>query len=159
MKNQDITILCVDDNTKNLEVISTILNEQGFMIALARSGEDALNVVNNEAIDLILLDIMMPGKLDGFEVCKILKEDSETKDIPVLFITARTEVDDIVKGFNTGGSDYITKPFQKEELLARVKTHLKLSILMNQLHYRVDTLEKSRYELMSWLHDLSKTVR
>ncbi len=129
------------------------------MIALARSGEDALNVVNNEAIDLILLDIMMPGKLDGFEVCKILKEDSETKDIPVLFITARTEVDDIVKGFNTGGSDYITKPFQKEELLARVKTHLKLSILMNQLHYRVDTLEKSRYELMSWLHDLSKTVR
>ncbi|MFW5645012.1 MAG: response regulator [Bacteroidota bacterium] len=158
MKNQDITILCVDDNTKNLEVISTILNEQGFRIALARSGEDALEVIHNEAIDLILLDIMMPGKYDGFEVCRILKEDPETKDIPILFITARTEVDDIVKGFNLGGNDYITKPFQKEELLARVKTHLKLSILMNQLHYRVDTLEKSRYELMSWLHDLSKTV-
>lgn len=159
MRYKDYTILCVDDNTKNLELISSILWERGYRIALARSGEEAFEVLKQENIDLILLDIMMPGKYDGYKVCEILKNDEKTSDIPVLFITARTDVEDLVKGFQLGGGDYITKPFRKEELLARVSTHVKLSFLLKELNERVNYLQKSRYELMSWLHNLSKTVR
>jgi len=158
MKNIDFTILCVDDNKTNLEVLSTILLEQEYKLALAKSGKSALEIIDKEAIDLILLDIMMPGELDGYKLCKILKEKKETKEIPIVFVTARSEVKDLVKGLQLGANDYITKPFQAEEILARVKTHLKLSHLQQQLKDRVNYLEKSRFELMNWLHDLAKTI-
>jgi diguanylate cyclase (GGDEF)-like protein len=101
---------------------------------VARSGEKALKQIEKREVDLILLDIMMP-EMDGYEVCKILKSNSETQDIPILFITAKTDDASIVKGFEIGGVDYITKPFRPIELLARVKTHLKLSQTLKSLDF------------------------
>jgi len=158
MKKKDFTILCVDDHTTNLEVLSTILTKEGYKLALAQSGKEALEIVNKEDINLILLDIMMPGEYDGFKLCEVLKQEESTAGIPILFLTARNKVDDLVKGLQLGGNDYITKPFQAEELLARVKTHIKLSYVQHQLKDRVKYLEKSRFELMHWLHNLAKTV-
>jgi two-component system, sensor histidine kinase and response regulator len=118
-------VLIVDDNPQNIQVLGNILRENGYKISVAMNGKDALNFVNKTIPDLILLDIMMP-EMDGYETCKLLKENETTKEIPVIFLTAKVETDDIVKGFSVGGVDYITKPFRKEELLARVRTHLKL---------------------------------
>ncbi|MBN1759353.1 MAG: response regulator [Chitinispirillaceae bacterium] len=118
-------ILMVDDNPENLRLLGAILEQQGYSTAFAISGNEALHFINNELPDLILLDIMMPGE-DGYAVCTRLKEMSATKMLPIIFLTARTETVDIVKGFTVGGVDYITKPFNQAELLARVKTHLDL---------------------------------
>ena len=119
-------ILLVDDVPENLDVLHKMLGESGFTIFVAPSGEIALNLVNQSKPDLILLDVMMPG-IDGYEVCRRLKENDETRDIPVIFVTAKTETIDTVQGFLVGGVDYITKPFKFEEVLIRVKTQLKLS--------------------------------
>jgi two-component system, sensor histidine kinase and response regulator len=119
------TILVVDDNEQNLTVVGKMLIESGYKISLVSSGSHALESINNLLPDLILLDIMMP-EMDGFEVCKRLKEMTKTKDIPVIFLTARVETEDIVSGFKVGAVDYIIKPFKREELLARVNTHIKL---------------------------------
>jgi len=119
------TILLVDDNTMNLQVLGSVLHENGYKVALAKNGPTALSMVEKLSPDLILLDVMMPG-MDGFEVCAKLKADEITAEIPVVFVTAKTEVDEIVKGFTLGGVDYITKPFNREELLVRIKTHIDL---------------------------------
>ncbi|MCP4686680.1 MAG: response regulator, partial [Desulfobacterales bacterium] len=119
------SVLVVDDNLQNLQYLGNILEENGFEPTLTRSGPRALKFLEHETPDLILLDIMMP-EMDGYEVCKIIKEDVAVKDIPVIFITAKTETDDIVKGFDAGGVDYITKPFNSAELLARVRTHIEV---------------------------------
>jgi two-component system, NtrC family, sensor kinase len=119
-------ILLVDDVPENLDVLRKMLGESGFTISVAPSGEIALNLVNQSKPDLILLDVMMLG-IDGYEVCRRLKENDETRDIPVIFVTAKTETIDTVQGFLVGGVDYITKPFKFEEVLIRVKTQLKLS--------------------------------
>ena len=117
-------ILVVDDNHENLKVVGNFLKEKNYKIAMATDGKSALKILENNSIDLILLDIMMP-EMDGFEVCRQLKENPSTRDIPVIFLTARTETEDIVKGFQLGGVDYITKPFSMEELLYRIKAILK----------------------------------
>jgi len=119
------TILLVDDNTKNLQILGSVLNENGYQVAMAKDGHTALKMVKKVSPDLILLDVMMP-EIDGFEVCRLLKADEETAPIPVVFVTAKTEVDEIVKGFTVGGVDYVTKPFNREELLVRIKTHIDL---------------------------------
>jgi signal transduction histidine kinase/HPt (histidine-containing phosphotransfer) domain-containing protein len=116
-------ILLVDDQSKNLQVLGNFLSE--YRTAVATSGEEVLRFVRKHRPDLILLDIMMPG-MDGFEVCERLQEAPDTRSIPLIFLTAKTETDDIVKGFQAGAVDYIGKPFQKEELLARVGAHLKV---------------------------------
>jgi DNA-binding response OmpR family regulator len=118
-------ILVVDDTPANLNVLSTILTQQGYKVRPANSGELALMVTQHAAPDLILLDIQMPG-LDGFEVCKRLKERNETRDIPIIFISALDDVLDKVEAFEAGGADYITKPFQILEVLARVEHQLRL---------------------------------
>lgn len=118
-------VLIVDDVPKNLQVLGNILRKQEYNIAAATSGKQALDLVKNIQPDLILLDIMMPD-IDGFEVCKKLKESTESKDIPVIFLTAKTGTDDIVKGFEVGAVDYLTKPFNSAELLARANTHIEL---------------------------------
>ena len=120
-----MNIYIVDDIQENIQVLGKILIEKGFNILVARDGNQLLTGIKKLKPDLILLDISMPG-MDGYEVCRILKADKSTKDIPVIFLTARTEKDDIIKGFRAGGVDYITKPFYAEELLARVNTHLEL---------------------------------
>jgi len=118
-------VLIVDDVTKNIQLVASFLKQAGYEINFALSGKIAISHIKKERFDLILLDIMMP-EMDGFEVCENLKSDPETKDIPVIFLTAKTDIDSITQAFQVGGVDYITKPFNKAELLARVKTHLKL---------------------------------
>ncbi|MCP4720154.1 MAG: response regulator [Desulfobacteraceae bacterium] len=125
-------ILIVDDTPENLTVLRQILNEQGYRVRPALSGEIALKTIQADLPDLILLDIVMPG-MDGYEVCTKLKADKATRDIPVIFISALKEIEDKMRSFSKGGVDYISKPFQAEEVLARVKTHLTLYSLLNRL--------------------------
>ena len=121
-------ILVVEDNSSNQKIVSTILSQFGYEIGIANDGQAALDFIDNVLPDLILLDIMMPG-MDGFEVAKRLKQDFVTKAIPIIFLTAKSDIKDIVKGFNVGGVDYISKPFHPEVLLARVNTHIEISTL------------------------------
>jgi len=116
-------ILIVDDNPVNLRVMIQHLADSGFETRIAQSGEDALEQLDIALPDLILLDIMMPG-LDGFDTCQQIKQNPKTKDIPIIFMTALSETCNKVKGFRLGAVDYITKPFQQEEVLARINTHL-----------------------------------
>ncbi len=121
-------VLIVDDNPQNRQFLGNLLHENGYDLGMAQDGETALNFVENEQPDLILLDIMMPG-MDGYEVCETLKAELSTRYIPVIFLTAKAETDDIVRGFEVGGSDYVTKPFNGVELLARIKTHIEMKRL------------------------------
>jgi putative two-component system response regulator len=118
-------ILVVDDVPANLTLLSGMLKEKGHRVRPVPNGKLALKAVENEPPDLILLDITMP-EMDGFEVCRKLKQDKKFRDIPIIFISALTETLDKVKAFGSGGVDYVTKPFQFEEVEARVETHLKL---------------------------------
>jgi len=118
-------ILIVDDVLKNIQLLGNILQNEGYEISFAINGEQAIDTVENVNPDLILLDIMMPG-IDGYEVCKIFKMNDKIKDIPVIFLSAKNNTEDIVKGFKIGAIDYISKPFIQEELLARVNTHYEL---------------------------------
>ncbi|MDM8549412.1 response regulator [Desulfobacterales bacterium HSG2] len=126
------TILLVDDNLSNLQVLIDYLNKSGYKTLVARSGDRAIRQLKFVRPDLILLDIIMPG-IDGYETCRQLKEDKNTKDIPVIFITALVETYDKVRGFKVGAVDFITKPFQHEEVLARVTTHLTIQRQKKQL--------------------------
>ncbi|OUR62622.1 two-component system response regulator [Colwellia sp. 39_35_sub15_T18] len=122
---QEIKILIVDDVAENIQVAMNILKEESYTFSFANDGEEALSLINHHSFDLILLDIMMP-KLNGYDVCKQLKSNPTSRDIPVIFLTAKNDVDAIAKGFDVGGIDYIVKPFHAGELLARTKTHLEL---------------------------------
>jgi len=130
------SILLVDDTPTNLEILVQVFDKQGYEVFVATDGESALEQVPSTRPDLILLDVMMPG-LDGFETCKRLKGNPDTADIPVIFMTALTETNDKVKGLQAGAVDFVTKPIQHEEVLARVKTHLKLRSLQQHLEQRV----------------------
>jgi len=134
-------ILIVDDNPSNLKILSQALRSAGWMVAVAKSGETAIKQVKHTPPALILLDIMMPG-MDGLETCKMLKADPETKEIPVIFTTALSDTLDKVKGLSVGAVDYITKPFQTEEVLARVKVHYQLYFLRKQLAESKELLEE-----------------
>jgi two-component system, NtrC family, sensor kinase len=125
-------ILIVDDTPTNLEVLSEALTSVGLQVAVALDGESALEQIEYHQPALILLDVMMPG-IDGFETCRRLKANPKIAQIPVIFMTALSETEHKVKGFNCGAVDYITKPFQQEEVLARVDVHLKIHILTQQL--------------------------
>ncbi|MCP5109061.1 MAG: response regulator [bacterium] len=120
-----ITILIVDDNPQNLKVLGNILRGNGYVPVAAQNGFQALKFLQQEKPDLILLDIMMP-EMDGYGVCEKLKKDERSKDIPVIFLTAKTEPEDLVRAFEAGGVDYVTKPFNSIELLVRVKSQLDL---------------------------------
>jgi len=119
------TVLIVDDNKKNLQILGNILSENKYRVAMAIDGAKALELTPKLLPDIILLDVMMPG-IDGFEVCRQLKSKAETCDIPIIFLTAKVDLEDVVTGFTVGGVDYITKPFKKEELLVRINTQLSL---------------------------------
>ncbi|MBU2513680.1 hybrid sensor histidine kinase/response regulator [bacterium] len=130
--NQKPSVLIVDDNPKNLQVLGSLLTQNGYSAVAAQGGEQALEYIKKKEPEIILLDIMMPG-MDGIEVCKRLKDDEDTREIPILFITALTEVNDKIKAFAAGGADYLTKPFVKEEVLARIEVHLKNARYLKQL--------------------------
>jgi len=125
MEAKNFQIMVVDDIVENLQVLGNILHQKGFNTSFAQNGREALDIIAELLPDLILLDVSMP-EIDGFEVCKILKENTETQNIPIIFLTALNELDDIVQGFSLGASDYVTKPFNPKELLARVNAHLEL---------------------------------
>jgi len=135
MSNSEL-ILVVDDTPVNLEVVCGTLGDAGYEVATAISGDRALKRVQVHPPDLILLDVQMPG-IDGFETCKRLKADPTTASIPIIFMTALSDADSKEKGFVLGAVDYITKPFQEKEMLARVKTHLQLRQLTKNLEHRV----------------------
>ncbi|MBN2614945.1 MAG: hybrid sensor histidine kinase/response regulator [Bacteroidales bacterium] len=175
MKNNNATILIVDDVPKNIQILGNILSPHHFKIAYAQSGEQALKAIEYNNFDLILLDIMMPG-MDGFEVCEVLKNQNKTREIPIIFLTAKADMESIVRGFEVGGEDYITKPFNAAELLARVETHLLLheqkkslkilnenleekvrerTIELEEAYKRLDNLEKAKTDFLSIIsHEL-----
>ncbi len=144
-------ILIVDDEPKNIQVLGAILRASNYNIAVAKDGEQAIRILEGGlSPDLIFLDVNMPG-IDGYETCVRIKEKDLYEDIPVIFITANSEADDIIKGFEAGGVDYVIKPFQTKELLHRISTHIKLKITK-------DELERSMLEKQAVLNILKKEM-
>ncbi len=119
------TILVVDDNEVSLRLLTAILHGAGYTVITGSNSEEALEQINTQSPDIILLDVMMPG-MNGFSLCRKLKQDKQTSDIPLIFLTSLSQKEDIIEGFNAGGNDYIVKPFNRQELLARVRNHLRL---------------------------------
>ena len=150
----DASILIVDDVLRNIQVLGTMLRKAGYGIQTAQNGTQALKAVEAEPPDLILLDVMMP-QMDGFETCKRLKAAKETRDIPIIFLTAKTETEEIVKGFELGAVDYLTKPVGSEELLVRVNTHLELK---NARHQIEQLLSKTLMGSLKVLMDILSMV-
>jgi CheY-like chemotaxis protein len=155
--NTSVNILIVDDSIDNLKVVGNFLLDCGYNIFVSNDGENALKTLGLNKIDLVLMDIMMPG-MDGFEVCGRIKSNPDTRHIPVIFLSARVETADIVKGFEVGGVDYVTKPFQKLELLARVDTHVRLKKTYDYLDEWRKEAVKSRDHYMNVLLNLGKVI-
>ncbi len=151
---KDSIVLIVDDNITNLDVLFSCLEDYGFTILVATDGESALERAEYVHPDIILLDILLPD-IDGFETCRRLKTIEALKDVPVIFMTALTETADKVKGFQTGAVDYITKPLQKDEMLARIVTHLRLRELTERLEQKVQ--ERTR-EIISINQQLQEEI-
>jgi len=131
MKSKHKTILTVDDTPANIRLLTHYLEKQGYEVITAEDGFEGFKAAIQYHPDLVLLDIMMPGT-DGYEVCELLKAEEETKDIPVVFLTAKADVEDKVKGYELGAVDYITKPFNLVEIATRVQTQLDLKDLQEQ---------------------------
>jgi len=149
MLNKNYTILAIDDTAENLGLLETLLENQNYQVLVATNGERGLNIVQQQQPDIILLDVMMPG-WNGFETARKIKSTPELSHIPILFLSALDDSVNKVKGFNAGGVDYIAKPFQQVELLARIKTHLELGQLRNNLCLQV---EKKTNELTRFYED------
>jgi signal transduction histidine kinase len=157
-ENSQDVVLIVDDIPTNLGVLFDYLRESNFKVLIAEDGEDALIQVNYAKPDIILLDIMMPG-IDGLETCRRLKAQEETKDIPVIFMTALAETVDKVKGLKLGAVDYITKPVQAEEVLARLTTHLTIRKLQRDLQQQVQLRDKLIAELDAFAHTVAHDLK
>jgi len=138
--NENESLLLVDDNPTNLQVLYQTLETTGCKLLVAKNGETALAIAQKASPDLILLDIMMPG-IDGFEVCRRLKDNPDTANIPVIFLSALTETKDKVQGLQLGAVDYVSKPFQPDEVIARVNTHLTIHRLKREVEQKKDALE------------------
>lgn len=134
-------ILVVDDVSENIKILGSILSSKGYRVSAAINGEQALKAATNVQPDLILLDIQMPG-MDGYEVCKKLKENEYTRNIPVFFLTARNETEDIIHGFEIGAVDYITKPFKSAELIMRISNHIQLKKAKEEIDLKNKELQK-----------------
>ncbi|WFB34817.1 hybrid sensor histidine kinase/response regulator [Kiritimatiellota bacterium B12222] len=154
-------ILLVDDNPTNIDVLYNFLADVGYEVLVAEDGISALERVSFVKPDLILLDVMMPH-VDGFEVCRKLQEDEETRNIPVIFITALGSVEDKITGFQSGGVDYVTKPFQNDEILARIRNHLELRSTRKSLEIQNEQLRSQNESLDAYArtvaHDLKNPL-
>jgi two-component system, sensor histidine kinase and response regulator len=144
------TILVVDDSLVNLAALNEILEQQGFSVLLANSGQRALSVAQENHPDLILLDVVMPG-WDGYETCRQIKAENKLSNIPILFISGLGDTQNKIKAFQSGGVDYVSKPFQNDELFARVTTHIELSKLRNNLEKEVENQTAQIRSLMQAL--------
>ena len=134
-------VLVVDDNPIQLKIVISIMEKHGLSVSIASSGQEAFKSIEKERPDLILLDIVMPG-IDGFEVCSTLKRDQKYANIPILFLTAQTDEKDIMTAFQSGAADYVTKPVNPPELLARVHTHLELGNTIRELRKALDEVKR-----------------
>ena len=152
------SIVIVDDTPENLRLLGQMLNEQGYRVRSAPNGERALASIRKERPDLVLLDILMPD-MNGYEVCQQLKADPQLNDIPVIFISALNEVFDKVTAFSVGAVDYITKPFQIEEVLARVQTHLSLEEMRQKLDLQNRQLQEQNRELEAFAHTVAHDLK
>ncbi len=154
---ENSTVLIVDDIPENLQVLGNILMSNGLDVGFATNGQQALEAIDYKKPDIILLDIMMPG-MDGYQVCQILKESEINRDIPIIFLTAKTQTDDIVKGFDVGAVDYVTKPFNASELVSRVFTQLEIKKsrdIINEQNQKLSELNASKDKFFSIIsHDL-----
>ena len=150
------TILIVDDMQANLSVLASMLKDR-YRIKLAKSGEKALEMVSNGGIDLILLDVVMP-QMDGYEVCKVLKSDKKTQDIPVIFVTGNTSKEDEEKGFELGAVDYITKPSTPSTVRARVNTHINLSLRQIELERLSKAMKEQNEQLSRYTKVIDQNV-
>lgn len=151
-------ILIVDDIPSNLNFISDILYNEGFRIVVATNGRDAIDTARSKVPDLILLDIAMPV-IDGYDVCKILKADPITSDIPIIFLTAKVEYEDIVKGFDAGAVDFVPKPFNTTELISRVSTHIELKRKTEELKQINQFLEEKVAERTAQLEESNRNLK
>ena len=152
IKHKSSRILIVDDNVKNLQVIGKILQDDGHQVEFSTSGEGAIDWLRDVVFDLVLLDINMPG-MDGYEVCRFIRSESRFDHMPVIFLTAAVERDHVLRGFELGAQDYITKPFDARELMMRVNTHLSLKHSMEELTHVNQTLEEKVRERTKELLD------
>ncbi|MBU0943387.1 MAG: response regulator [Proteobacteria bacterium] len=150
LKTEKEIILIVEDSLVNRTLLSNLLSRQGYQVWGAENGKAALETLQQGLPDLIALDIMMPD-MDGYTLCRQLKEEARTRDIPVIFISSLDKTEDKLTGFKAGGVDYITKPFQHEEVLARISTHLKLSRLQHQLSEQNRQLKEEQQKTESLL--------
>lgn len=151
-------ILVVDDTLANLHLLRQLLFKHGYRVRLLSSGPAALAAIQAAQPDLILLDIMMP-EMDGYEVCKILKADENTSEIPIIFLSALGETEDKLRAFRAGGVDYVTKPFQPDEVLARVETHLNLQMLKRELECHLAELQARNEELDAFAHTVAHDLK
>jgi two-component system, sensor histidine kinase and response regulator len=150
MKTEEQSVLIVDDVPKNIQLLGSILKEESYELEFATSGKEALEWLDSKQFDLVLLDIMMP-EMDGFEVCRRIKENPSTREISVIFLTAKADFQSIIQGFEAGAVDYITKPYNRRELLIRVKTHLTMQQQRKQLELST-AFEKKIFSIIG--HDL-----
>ena len=146
MNPRNPVILCVDDEAANLRLLEKLLVPRGYAVVCAASGQDALLKIKNQAIDLVLLDVIMPG-MDGFEVCRQIKEDPKLRNIPVIMITTLTAKQDRIRGIEAGAEEFLSKPFDLTEVLARIKILLKVKELSDKRQYAETALQKSHDEL------------
>ena len=155
MNHREIKVLIVDDTPQNIDILHRMLSHKNYSVSGVPSGKVALQVVKKFKPDVILLDVMMP-EMDGFETCRRLKKDPECADIPVIFITAKTAAEDIAKGFQVGGADYILKPAREEEVWARVGHQVKLMLLLdnkNRLIEQLAQMERRNREIIGRASD------
>lgn len=153
-----MNVLVVDDNPRNIQIVGNILKAQSYHIAYAMDGAKALELAAQHAFDLVLLDVMMPG-MDGFEVCRKMRETEEMREVPIIFLTAKTDTASIVKGFELGANDYVNKPFNSLELIARVKTQLEISSKRQQLDQLNKNLEQKVAERTLELEHANKSLK
>ena len=157
-ETEQFGILIVDDIPANIQVLGNILQEEGYAVSFAMNGKQALEMILSDPYDLILLDVMMP-EMDGFEVCMKFKEIPGVETTPIIFLTARTDWDDIIKGFDVGAVDYVTKPFNPAELLARVRTHLELKRARDRIHQSCQELAEKNMQLRLLNEELQKALK
>ncbi len=158
LTNADVTILIIEDNPVNMSILLHVLMNADFNVIVADAGEPGVEMAQNDLPDIILLDIVLPG-IDGFTVCEQLKQIEATEDIPIIFMTAMTETESIVRAFEMGAVDYITKPINSAEVLARINTHLTMSRLQSDLEHEVEERGRLIEELDAFAHMVAHDLK
>jgi|WetSurMetagenome_2_1015567.scaffolds.fasta_scaffold924489_1 PleD family two-component response regulator len=151
------SILVVDDHNMMLNMVGAILEANDYSVFCALDAKDAFKILNTNSIDLIILDIVMPG-IDGYQLSKKIKETPEWKEIPIVFLSSLSDTQDIVKSFEEGGVDFISKPFIKEEFLARINKRIEIKKIQDQYQLQLEELRKSNRYLMGTMHEMAKVM-